>query len=75
VTTGLTNLSFPYAEGWQSMSFAQTMRDAEGTVAVDGLPAVGFAAYKVNNGAMSYGNAAEHKTATVVSGGAVVLPN
>ena len=30
-----------------------------------GLPAIGFAAYKVNNGAMSYGNASEHKTSTV----------
>jgi hypothetical protein len=27
-----------------------------------GLPAIGFAAYKVSNGAMSYGNASEHKT-------------
>jgi len=75
VTTGLTNLSFHYADGWQSMSFTQTMANAEETVNVNGLPAVGFAAYKVNNGAMSYGNAAEHKTATVVSGGAAVLPN
>jgi len=68
VTTGLTNLSFPYADGWQSMSFAQTMANAEEDVNVNGLPAIGFAAYKVNNGAMSYGNASEHKTATVVSG-------
>ena len=47
------------------------MANAEEDVNVNGLPAIGFAAYKVNNGAMSYGNAAEHKTATVVSGSAV----
>ncbi len=69
VTTGLTNVSFPYADGWQQIGFAQTMKDAGGTVNVDGLPAIGFAAYKIANGAMSYGNAAEHKTNTVVSGG------
>ena len=33
-----------------------------------GLPAIGFAAYKVNNGAMSYGQAAEHKTEITSSG-------
>jgi len=69
VTTGLTNVGFSYTEGWQEISFGQTMTDATGTVNVDGLPAIGFAAYKVNAGAMSYGNAAEHKTNTVVSGG------
>ena len=39
-----------------------------------GLPAIGFGAYKVNNGAMSYGNAAEHKNETLMSGAAVTLP-
>jgi hypothetical protein len=69
VTTGLTNLSFSYTDGWQQMSFAtQSMTDAQGSVTVSGLPAIGFAAYKVNNGAMSYGNAAEHKANTVTSG-------
>jgi hypothetical protein len=61
VTTGLTNLVASYAEGWQRIAFpTQTM--TAGGVKMDGLPAIGFGAYKVNNGAMSYGNAAEHKT-------------
>jgi len=72
VETGLTNLGFPYVEGWQRFSFGQAM--GIGTVGannaavfVEGLPAIGFAAYKVNNGAMSYGHAAEHKSSTVYS--------
>ena len=68
VTTGLTNLSFSYSDGWQQMSFAQTMTDVTEDVTLTGLPAIGFAAYKVSNGAMSYGNAAEHKTNSVTSG-------
>ncbi|MDG1214699.1 MAG: hypothetical protein P8N17_01740 [Luminiphilus sp.] len=70
VETGLSNLSFPYSEGWMEISFpTQTATAGVGVNAtVDGLPAIGFAAYKVNNGAMSYGNAAEHKTANAVSG-------
>ena len=67
VTTGLTNVSFPYSDGWQQIGFAQSMTNDAGTVNVNGLPAIGFAAYKIANGAMSYGNAAEHKTNTVVS--------
>ena len=71
VTTGLTNLASSYAEGWQRISFGQTNKRlgggnkeqfmTVGTQTMVGLPAVGFGAYKVNNGAMSYGNAAEHK--------------
>jgi hypothetical protein len=75
VETGLSNLAFPYAEGWQRIGFeeaghAMNFTTAVSTVSgtVKGLPAIGFAAYKVNNGAMSYGNAAEHKTDIVVSG-------
>lgn len=68
VETGLTNLSFSYSDGWQQMSFAQTMQDVTEDVTLTGLPAIGFAAYKVSNGAMSYGNAAEHKGNTVTSG-------
>lgn len=65
--TGVTALSFPYAEGWMRMSFND---QAMGTAPVQlaGLPAIGFAAFKVNNGAMSYGNASEHKTLNVLSG-------
>ena len=76
VTTGLTNLTFPYSEGWQRMSFDQSMVNVDAQeITVKGLPAIGFAAYKVNNGAMSYGNAAEHKTSTVLSSAATILPN
>ncbi len=70
VTTGKTNLGFPYSEGWQRFAFsatAQSITLANGTTE-QGLPAIGFGAYKVVNGAMSYGNAAEHKTATSMSG-------
>jgi hypothetical protein len=67
VETGKSNLTFPYAEGWMEMSFAQSATAAQGKT-IDGLPAVGFAAYKVSNGAMSYGNTAEHKTANATSG-------
>ena len=73
VETGLTNLGFPYAEGWQRFEFEQyaPIAVSASTLATDegltGLPAIGFAAYKVQNGAMSYGNAAEHKSDTVTS--------
>jgi len=66
VTTGLSTLGSAYAEGWQKIGFDdQTM--TVGGVKMDGLPAIGFGAYKVNNGAMSYGNASEHKTAATNS--------
>jgi hypothetical protein len=79
VETGLTNLGYPYSEGWQKITMAQTGMIGDVLVSVDqvsstltkamaGLPAIGFAAYKVNNGAMSYGNAAEHKTQIGFSG-------
>ena len=77
VTTGLTNLASSYAEGWQRISFNKTnsttklsqkmgVKDSatSANLTISGLPAIGFGAYKVNNGAMSYGNAAEHKTAS-----------
>lgn len=67
-TTGVTNLGFPYAEGWQRFDFGQ-YAPIDSTTGVKGLPAVGFAAYKVQNGAMSYGNAAEHKTDNAASTG------
>ncbi|MDA9988003.1 hypothetical protein N9E47_03320 [Luminiphilus sp.] len=68
VTTGKSNLTFPYSEGWMSMNFAQSAGTASQGQTVSGLPAIGFAAYKVSNGAMSYGNTAEYKTANVNSG-------
>lgn len=69
-STGVINLGFPYAEGWQRFTFAQTATDNAGTSTLTGLPAIGFAAYKVNNGAMSYGNTSVHKTSVVISGSA-----
>ena len=67
VSTGLTSLAYPYSEGWQRFKFSQST-PVGSTGSIGGLPILGFAAYKVNNGAMSYGNAAEHKTSTVTSG-------
>jgi len=74
VETGLTNLGYPYTEGWQRFEFGQLAAADSGdgetlstTQFMKGLPAIGFAAYKVQNGAMSYGNAAEHKSDTVAS--------
>jgi len=69
VETGLTNLAATYSEGWQSITFSDightmTVDSEDGDFEMNGLPAIGFAAYKVSNGAMSYGNAAEHKTST-----------
>jgi len=68
VETGKSNLTFPYSEGWMEMNFAQSAGTATAGQTVDGLPAIGFAAYKVSNGAMSYGNTAEYKTANATSG-------
>ena len=76
-TTGVVNLGFPYTEGWMKIGFGNTnsttskkqlLDTNDNGVGILGLPAIGFAAYKVNNGAMSYGNAAEHKTNTSFSG-------
>jgi len=75
--TGVINLGFPYDEGWQKIGFGKTntttskkqlLETNDNGIGIMGLPAIGFAAYKVNNGAMSYGNAAEHKTNTTFSG-------
>jgi hypothetical protein len=59
VTTGLSTVANTYAEGWQSMAFGQSM--TIGGYKMTGLPVVGFGAYKLNNGAMSYGHTTEHK--------------
>ena len=68
VETGKSNLTFPYSEGWMEMSFSQSAGTTQAGQTVDGLPAIGFAAYKISGGAMNYGNAAEFKTATSNSG-------
>ena len=59
VTTGLTAVGATYAEGWQKMVFGTSMEIGGATMT--GLPVVGFGAYKLNNGAMSYGHTTEHK--------------
>jgi hypothetical protein len=59
VTTGLSTLGSTYVEGWQNMSFATSM--TIGGYKMTGLPVIGFGAYKLNNGAMSYGHTTEHK--------------
>jgi len=69
-TTGVINAGYPYAEGWQRLTFAQQAKDNAATTTLTGLPAIGFAAYKVNNGAMSYGNSSSHKTSVAISGAA-----
>jgi len=65
VTTGLSTIDSTYTEGWQTMLFGTEAAKPSMTVGgykMTGLPVIGFGAYKVSNGAMSYGNAAEHKT-------------
>ena len=69
-SAGLTVLEYPYSEGWAKISFnnaGQSMTLGSGATR-QGLPAIGFAAYKVVNGAMSYGQAAVHKTEISSSG-------
>ena len=60
VTTGLSTVDSTYAEGWQSMAFGLASMTIGG-YKMTGLPVVGFGAYKLNNGAMSYGHTTEHK--------------
>jgi len=77
ITTGQSFFSFPYAEGWMSLNFGlpqtknaisgKSQNMVVGQTTLTGLPVIGFGAYKVNNGAMSYGNASEHKTAATNS--------
>lgn len=65
VTTGLSTIASTYTQGWQSILFGTASAKNSMTVGgykMTGLPAIGFGAYKVSNGAMSYGNASEHKT-------------
>jgi hypothetical protein len=67
VTTGLSTISSTYTEGWQSMLFGTSEAKNSMTVGgytMTGLPAIGFAAYKVSNGAMSYGSAVDHRAAS-----------
>jgi len=76
VEMGLTSYAYPYTEGWMTFKFGgatsknavsgltqdMTLASGNDSLVMTGLPAIGFAAYKVSNGAMSYGNASEHKT-------------
>jgi hypothetical protein len=83
VERDLTNLGFSYTEGWSKWTFPDDatkkpinyLCDAgsNGTVTcLEGLPLIGFAAYKYANGStagvmMNYGHAADHKTDVVTS--------
>jgi hypothetical protein len=67
-----TSVAFPYAEGWQRISFSATgqaltptsingdTNSSGGTI--DGLPAIGFAAFKYTNATSNYGFVSDHKT-------------
>ena len=75
VERDLRNLSFPYVEGWAQWSFVNAGHVLPGAnnVTMEGLPAMGFAAYAYANGSMgnvlmNYGHAAEHKTEVSCSG-------
>jgi len=79
VERDLRNLSFPYTEGWAQWSFVDVNHALTGTdggnnaVTLEGLPAMGFAAYAYANGSMgnvlmNYGHATEHKTEVSCSG-------
>ena len=67
-SAGQTLLGYPYAEGWAKISFDSQSMSLGSGASRQGLPAIGFAAYKVVNGAMSYGQATEHKTSITSSG-------
>jgi hypothetical protein len=65
-------LAFPYTEGWQKISFLNakhkiTPASVGGvtnttSATIDGLPAIGFGAFKYVNGASSFGFVSDHKT-------------
>ena len=67
-----TSVAFPYAEGWQRISFAATGHKlilrplmvwrTPNAKAMDGLPAMGFAAFKYTNATSNYGFVSDHKT-------------
>ena len=68
-----TSVAFPYAEGWQRISFAATghklipasingVANPPNAKAMDGLPAMGFAAFKYTNATSNYGFVSDHKT-------------
>jgi len=74
VERDLYNVAFAYAEGWSTWTFtnAANVLASASQNTFEGLPAIGFAAYKYANGSagnvmMNYGHAAEHKTNMVVS--------
>jgi hypothetical protein len=63
------SLDFSYSEGWQRITFndAAHEMDAEVGATLQGLPAMGFAAFKYSNGTSNYGFASDHKTSTATS--------
>ena len=67
-----TSVAFPYAEGWQKISFSAAGQKLAPTSingvtnttgkTLDGLPAMGFAAFKYTNATSNYGFVSDHKT-------------
>jgi len=69
--TGTVQLDFSYVEGWQQISFTATGQklSTKDGKEMNGLPAMGFAAFKYTNATSNYGFTSDHKTDT--SGSAV----
>jgi hypothetical protein len=71
---GLINLAFPYTEGWATIGFNETTQTLSSgdsaAVQLDGLPQIGFAAFKYTSGAVvegaayNYGHTNVHVTDT-----------
>lgn len=63
------SLSFEYTEGWQRITFADDDHelDAVSGPTLQGLPAIGFAAFKYTNATSNYGFSSDHKTAVATS--------
>ena len=63
------SLAFSYTEGWQRITFADAAHEMDAATGptLQGLPAIGFAAFKYNNGTSNYGFASDHKTAIATS--------
>ena len=63
------NLTFPYSEGWQRVAFSETGNElpASTGTTLQGLPAMGFAAFKYTNATSNYGFVSDHKTAVATS--------
>jgi len=63
------SLSFSYVEGWQRITFSDADHelDAEVGPTLQGLPAIGFAAFKYSNSSSNYGFSSDHKSSVATS--------